>query len=190
MTNNNMTKNEENLEEKKIDNDIDNDLEELKEEISQIEEISEKDESGTKIETEEILKLKELLARTQADYQNFKMRTERDREDMIFFLKYDIFKKILPRVDDLERMIKNTPENEKTQVLYEWILALEKALKRDLDMLWVKPFDSIWSEVDPSKHEVVSQIPSETPWIIIDELEKWYILGDRVLRVAKVIVWV
>jgi molecular chaperone GrpE len=114
-----MTKNEENLEEKKIDNDIDNDLEELKEEISQIEEISEKDESGTKIETEEILKLKELLARTQADYQNFKMRTERDREDMIFFLKYDIFKKILPRVDDLERMIKNTPENEKTQVLYE-----------------------------------------------------------------------
>lgn len=135
------------------------------------------------------MKLKELLARTQADYQNFKMRSERDREDMIFFLKYDIFKKILPRVDDLERMIKNTPENEKAWALFQWVLALEKALKRDLDTLWVKPFDSIWNEIDPSKHEVMTQIPSETPWIIVDEFEKWYILGDRVLRVAKVIVW-
>lgn len=58
-------------------------------------------------QNDEISKLKELLARTQADYNNFKMRSERDRQDMIF-LKIWYFKKILPRVDDLERIIKNT----------------------------------------------------------------------------------
>jgi len=54
-----------------------------------------------------------------ADFDNFKKRTERDRTDMIFFLKQDIFKKILPRLDDLERMIKNTPEELKENALFE-----------------------------------------------------------------------
>jgi len=179
-----MKKHDGNFEEEKLDND----LSQLQEEISELEEITENKEKELEIENEELLKLKELLARTQADYQNFKMRSERDREDMIFFLKYDIFKKILPRVDDLERMIKNTPEEQKSWALYEWILALEKALKRDLDNLWVKPFKSIWDEVNPEKHEVMTQVPSDAPWIIIDEFEKWYMLWDRILRVAKVIV--
>jgi molecular chaperone GrpE len=85
--------------------------------------------------TDEVAKLKEQLARTQADYANFKMRSERDRQDMIFFLKYDIFKKILPRIDDLERMIKNTPEDQRSGALYEAILAQEKAFKKDLENL-------------------------------------------------------
>jgi len=105
-----MKKHDGNFEEEKLDND----LSQLQEEISELEEITENKEKELEIENEELLKLKELLARTQADYQNFKMRSERDREDMIFFLKYDIFKKILPRVDDLERMIKNTPEEQKS----------------------------------------------------------------------------
>lgn len=140
-------------------------------------------------QNDEISKLKELLARTQADYNNFKMRSERDRQDMIFFLKYDIFKKILPRVDDLERIIKNTKDEEKQTSIYEAVLAMHKNYSKDLESMWVLSFESIWMEVDPDKHEVMTQIPSETPWVIIDEFEKGYTLWDRVLRVAKVIVW-
>jgi molecular chaperone GrpE len=58
------------------------------------------------------VRLKDSLTRTQADYQNFRTRTERDKSDMIFFLKQDVFTKILPRVDDLERILSNTPEEE------------------------------------------------------------------------------
>jgi molecular chaperone GrpE len=54
-----------------------------------------------------------------ADFDNFKKRTERDRDDMIFFLKQDIFKKILPRLDDLERIIKNTPKDLQDNPLFE-----------------------------------------------------------------------
>lgn len=164
---------------------LDTDLQDLQEEITQMEE-----DNQTYIQQEgsELTKLKELLARTQADYQNFKMRSERDRQDMMFFLKNDIFKKILPRIDDLERMIKNTPEDQKTGPLYEGVLALEKALKRDIENLGVTSFVSIGEEVNPDRHEVMTQIPSQTPGKIVDEFEKGYMLGDRVLRVAKVIV--
>lgn len=68
-------------------------------------------------------------------------------------------------------------------------MALQKSLLRDIESLWVVAFESIWTEVDPNKHEVMTQIPSQTPWLIIDEFEKWYMLWDKVLRIAKVIVW-
>lgn len=166
-----------------------NDMEDLIQETNELEENEQILEEKSNLENDEISKLKDQLARTQADYQNFKFRSERDRKDMIFFAKYDIFKKILPRIDDLERIIKNTPTDNQTWALYEWIIAMEKSFKRDLEALWVTPFVSIWQEVNPDRHEVMTQIPSETPWIIVDEFEKWYLLWDRVLRVAKVIVW-
>ncbi|MDD5770291.1 MAG: nucleotide exchange factor GrpE [Candidatus Gracilibacteria bacterium] len=179
-------KDDKNLEEEQ--KNIENEFDELNEEIKELEEIEEEAEKDLKAESEEISKLKELLARTQADYQNFKFRSERDRQDMMFFLKNDIFKKILPRVDDLERMIKNTHDNEKSGALYEAIISMEKALKKDLEGLGVKPFISIGEEINPDKHEVMTQIPSEKSGIIVDEFEKGYMLNDRVLRVAKVVV--
>lgn len=136
----------------------------------------------------EISKLKDILARTQADYANFKTRVERDREDMIYYLKADIFKKILPIIDDIERIISQTPEPQRDNWVYEWVLSIQKKLIDDLEKQWVKCFDSIWSEIDPNKHEVMTQLPWKD-WIILEEFEKWYLLWDKILRVAKVIVW-
>jgi molecular chaperone GrpE len=64
--------------------------------------------------TSECSKLKEAFTRQQADFNNFKKRVDRDRDDMIFFLKSDILKKILPRIDDLQRIISQTPDEQKT----------------------------------------------------------------------------
>ena len=169
-------------------------IEEMQEEIHEIEN-EEGDINEDKLEEaihpgswDEIAKLKDALSRTQADFDNFQKRTERDRVEMMFFLKSDILKKLLPRVDDLERMIKNTPEDMQSGALYEAIIALEKALKKDLTGLWVVPFDSLGKPVDPNKHEVMTQVPWEQIWLIVDEFEKGYMLWDRVLRVSKVVV--
>lgn len=162
--------------------------EEIKEEQDIIEELDEAiEESKEKTCNSDYDKLKEAFARQQADYDNFKKRVERDREDMIFFLKSDVFKKILPRLDDLQRIIAGTPEDLRTWGMYDWIVSIEKKLVSDLERLWVKAFESKWKEVDPDKHEVMTQIPWKN-WIILDEFEKWYMIGDRVLRVAKVVV--
>ncbi len=169
-------------------------IEEMQEEIHEIEN-EEGDINEDKLEdalhpgvSDEVEKLRDALSRSQADFDNFKKRTERDRGEMTFFLKADILRKILPRVDDLERMLKNTPEDMKSGALYEWLSALEKALKKDLTWLWVVTFESLGQPVDPNKHEVMTQVPGEQIGLIIDEFEKWYMLWDKVLRVAKVVV--
>jgi molecular chaperone GrpE len=77
----------------------------------------------------------------------------------------------------------------KIWVLFEWILSLEKKFKNDIETLWLKPFISKWEQVDPNKHDVMTTIPWQTEGIIFDEFEKWYMLWDKVLRHAKVVVW-
>ena len=135
----------------------------------------------------ELDKLRDTLARTQADYKNFQTRTERDKSEMIFFLKQDIFKKILPRIDDLERIIISTPEEEQKGAIFDWLKLVYTKLLDDVSRLWVKVFESKWQEVDPEKHDVMTQVPWEEG-IIQDEFEKWYELDGRVLRHAKVVV--
>jgi molecular chaperone GrpE len=95
-------------------------------------------------------------------------------------------KKTLPWLDNIERIIKNTPEEMKNGVVFEWILAVEKAMKSDLEKMWVICFESLWCEIDPDKHEVMTQVPGESGKVV-DEFEKWYVLWDKVIRVAKVI---
>jgi len=166
-------------------------IEEMQEEISQIEteEWQIDEEKLEEAQNPEEFKCRDMLAKVSADFDNYKKRVERDKLDMIFFLKNDILKKILPRVDDLDRIIKNTPEDLKTNALYEWVVSMQNKLLSDLDKMWVKPFDSIWQTVDPDKHDVMTAVPWKEAWIIFDEFEKWFMLDNRVLRHAKVIVW-
>ncbi|MCH2189157.1 nucleotide exchange factor GrpE [Candidatus Gracilibacteria bacterium] len=168
-------------------------IEEMQEEVEAIENedgsIDEEklDDALHPSDSDQVAKLKDALARTSADLENFKKRTERDRADMTFFLKSDILKKVLPRLDDVIRMLKNTPEDMQSGALYEGLQALEKSLKKDLADMGVEAFVSTGQEVDPEKHDVMTQAPGEEG-IIIDEFETGYMLGDRVLRHAKVVV--
>lgn len=180
-----MTKEKKNnIEEKELE-------QEAQEEISQIEnEFWEIDEAKLEeAQNPEEFKCRDMLAKVSADFDNYKKRVERDKLDMIFFLKNDILKKILPRVDDLDRIIKNTPEDLKNNALYEGVVSMQSKLLSDLEKMWVRPFDSIWQSVDPDKHDVMTAVPWKETWIIFDEFEKWFMLEDKVLRHAKVIVW-
>ena len=182
-----MTKQDrEEIEEKDIIEEMEEELEEIQNNEGEIDE-DKLDKTRWK-KTGEREKVKETLTRVTADFENFKKRVERDKDDMIFFLKSDILKKILPRVDDLERMIANTPDDMKSWALFEAIISLEKNFKKDLESIWVKPFNSIWEEVDPNKHDVMTKAPWEQDKII-DEFEKGYELNSKVLRHAKVVVW-
>lgn len=178
------------LEEQDIMDEMQEEIEEIENEdgsISEekIEEISAPEEEVSPEEE----KCKDILARTLADFDNFKKRTERDKYEMIFFLKQDIFKKILPRLDDLERIIKNTPEELQNNALFEGVVSMQTKLIDDLWKMWVKQFNSIWETVNPDFHDVMTTVPWKENWIIFDEFEKWYMLWEKVLRHAKVIVW-
>jgi molecular chaperone GrpE len=102
------------IEEDDILEQMEDEIEEIENDDGSIDEDKIKEEVSPEDE-----KCKDILARTVADFDNFRKRTERDKQDMIFFLKQDILKKILPRLDDLERIIKNTPEELKDNALFE-----------------------------------------------------------------------
>jgi len=181
-----MTKTKENKEELMDDlNELESEIDEIEENEDTVENEELNDRSSNDPEDE---KCKDILTRTIADFENFKMRSERDREDMIFFLKSDILKKVLPRLDDLDRIIKSTPKEEQKTAIFEAVLAIHKKLTKDLEQMWVTAFDSIWEEPNPDMHEIMTQIPWWEEWKIVDEFEKWYKLWDKVLRVSKVVV--
>ncbi len=180
-----MTQNEKDLkEEQEIIQEMQDEVSEIENEDWQIDE-----EKLEEAQNPEDFKCRDMLAKVSADFDNYKKRVERDKLDMIFFLKNDIFKKILPRIDDLDRIIKNTPEELKQNALFEWVVSMQSKFLSDLEKLWVKTFDSIWEKVDPNKHDVMTVVPWKESWIVFDEFEKGFMLEDRVLRHAKVIVW-
>jgi len=177
-------KDKEILEEEDILKQMEDEIEEVENEDGSIDE--DKLEEAINPEDEVCM---DRLMKTQADFANFKTRTQRDKADMIFFLKQDIFKKILPVLDDLDRIIKATLDENKNTPIYEGVLALQKKFSGDLEKMWVKTFNSLGEEVNPDKHDVMTTVPGQADWIIFDEFEKGYELDWRVLRHAKVVVW-
>lgn len=164
-------------------------LNELQEEINEIE-ANEEELETNEIEklNEEIATLKESLARKQADYQNFQARTERDKADTAFFLTQKIVTKFLPALDNLERLLEATPESERETAIYKWVESTYKSLQKEISAMWVESYTSLWEEVDPDKHDVMSQVPGEEGKIV-NEFEKGYMMNGKVIRHAKVVVW-
>ncbi len=135
----------------------------------------------------EIAKLKETLARSQADYKNLMVRTERERVEMGDYVTEKLVTKLLPSVDNLERLLSGTPENERASVLYQGVQSTFSGIVRVLESLSVASFESAGSPLNPDFHEAVAQVPG-TEGIVISELEKGYKLRDKVIRHAKVTV--
>ena len=152
----------------------------------QNETISEETTENPASENNEIATLRDQLARAQADYQNLKMRGERDRADMVHFLTEKLLSPLLTQIDNLDRAVK-IKDGVMDDAFVDGVRAVQSGLQKYLENQGVKAFDSVGQEVDPDKHEVLSQAPGKEG-IIVTEFEKGYMLGDRVLRHAKVIV--
>ncbi|MDD2693825.1 MAG: nucleotide exchange factor GrpE [Candidatus Gracilibacteria bacterium] len=126
------------------------------------------------------------LARSQADYQNLLMRVERDKADMVHFLSAKILLPLLSQVDNLERAIK-LKEGIEGDGFVDGVRSLYAGFQKYLESQGVIAFDSIGQEVDPDRHDVMTEMVGESGKII-QEFEKGYMLRDRVLRHAKVVV--
>ncbi|MDD2487303.1 MAG: nucleotide exchange factor GrpE [Candidatus Gracilibacteria bacterium] len=137
--------------------------------------------------TEELNSSKDSLARAQADYQNLLRRVERDKQDMGTYITSNVILRILPFVDNLDRIITGTPEDLQGNSVFEGVKSTYSGIIKTLENLGIRSFDSIGNELDVELHEVMSQLPGKEG-IIIQEFEKGYKMGDKVIRHAKVIV--
>lgn len=157
------------------------------EELSHIEESTQTEDTGTTpTSDDEIARLRDALARSQADYQNLLMRVERDKADMAYYLSSKILTPLLTQIDTLERAVK-LKDGVEGDSFVDGVRALQGNIVRYLESQGVRAFDSIGSEVDPDRHDVMTEMPGEAGKVV-QEFEKGYTLGDRVLRHAKVVV--
>lgn len=123
--------------------------------------------------------------RTQAEFQNYRKRVERDNELMYASMKGDIIKKILPALDDLERALQNRPADN------GWANGIEliaRKLQNILESEGVKRIEAEGAAFDPNFHEAISHEPSDEveSGHVIAVVQNGYMFGERVIRPALV----
>ena len=131
---------------------------------------------------------KDRYARLLADFDNFKKRTARDREDTYRYAEADILKDILPTVDNLALALAKAEDKENAFVKGVALVCdnLLKALK-DHD---AEPFDSVGQALDTERMNAISTMPSEEveEGKVLFESKRGWTLRGKVLRVADVVV--
>jgi molecular chaperone GrpE len=138
-------------------------------------------------DTEKIQKLAEALARATADYQNLLKRSENERREMAVFFTESFVKKVLPTLDNLDRVVTGTPAELRTGAVYEGVKHAATGLYKALESMGVASFVSLGTQLDPNFHDAMGQGPG-TAGEVVSEFEKGYQIGDKVIRHAKVIV--
>ncbi|MBI9049478.1 MAG: nucleotide exchange factor GrpE [Anaerolineaceae bacterium] len=126
--------------------------------------------------------------RERADFSNYKKRVDRDRDVQRSIITADLLKKFLVVLDDLERAMKNRPQQGEGAA---WAEGIDLVMRKMLGLLEMEDIKRIPAEVelfDPNRHEAVSSEPSEDheSGAIIEILQQGYMIGDRVLRPAVV----
>ena len=124
--------------------------------------------------------------RSQAEFQNYRKRIERDNEMTYATMKGDIIKKVLPVLDDLERALQNRPSNSGA-----WVSGIELIQKKLLSILeaeGVQRIEAVGAAFDPNFHEAISHEPivGVQSGHVIAVVQNGYMLGERVIRPALV----
>lgn len=123
--------------------------------------------------------------RSQAEFQNYKKRLERDNELTYISMKGDIIKKVLPALDDLERALQNRRADD------PWAAGIEliaRKLQNMLESEGVKKIEALGVEFDPNFHEAISHESADGAQSghVIGVVQNGYMLGERVIRPALV----
>jgi len=139
---------------------------------------------------EEYNKLYDKYLRQVAEFENYKKRMNRDLTRRVEFANEELLREVLPIMDDLERTVQATEEDSSEEHLQEGIELVYNNFKNVLKRRGVEPIESVGEPFDPELHEAVMMQESDEydSDIVMQEFERGYHLGEKVLRHAKVVV--
>tara|TARA_B100001250_G_scaffold266082_1_gene229511 strand:+ start:5697 stop:6155 length:459 start_codon:yes stop_codon:yes gene_type:complete len=134
----------------------------------------------------EINDLKDKYLRLVAEFENYKKRTTKEKEDFAKYAKENIINSILPIIDDFERANKTNEQDVEGYILIgqKMLNMLSKHNLKKIELVKDEKFDL-------EKHEAISSLPvkdKKKKGTIIEELESGYMLSDKIIRYPKVII--
>ncbi len=130
----------------------------------------------------------ERLLRSAAEFDNFKKRTQKEKEDVQKFGMEKVLKDFLPVMDNLERALDHAEQHDPRQVV-EGVKLVQKLFESTLSKHGVTGFSAVGKPFDPALHEALMQQESdEPPGTVVSEMARGYKLNDRLIRPAAVVV--
>lgn len=139
---------------------------------------------------EKIDQLEDRVKRQMAEFENFRKRTDREKQAMFETGAKSIIEKILPVVDNFERGLNTVSPENMEDPFVDGMNRVYKQLLTELDNMGVKPIEAVGQEFDPNLHNAVMQVESEEyeSGIVAQELQKGYTYHDTVVRHSMVAV--
>ncbi|MBC7451895.1 MAG: nucleotide exchange factor GrpE [Cytophagales bacterium] len=134
---------------------------------------------------------KEKYVRLYAEFDNYKRRTSKERIDLLTTANEGLMNSLVPIIDDFDRALKNIPATEETKLLREGVELIHTKFNKTLEQKGLKPMNAKGEVFNSDLHEAITQIPAPTEDLkgkVVDEVEKGYYLGDKVIRYAKVVI--
>ena len=144
---------------------------------------------------QELAESKDQLLRLAAEFENFKKRMERERENLVKYAGENILRELLSTVDNLDRALEqgstdSVDTQQKLDSMLEGVELTHKGLLATLEKFEVEPIESIGKEFDPNEHEAMTMEPSDSVPAnhVLQEFVKGYRFKERLLRPSKVVV--
>ena len=140
--------------------------------------------------SEELEEQKDKFIRLVAEFENFKRRTAKERVELIQTAGREVIVSLLEVLDDCERAEKQMDQTDDIKIVREGTKLVFNKLRTILQQKGLKPMQSISMDFDIDKHEAITQVEvaPEQKGKVVDELEKGYLLNDKIIRFAKVVV--
>lgn len=140
---------------------------------------------------ENLAEINDKYLRLYSEFDNFKRRTAKERIDLLQGASKEVVLAMIPVLDDFERAERSIQASQDLEALKEGVKLVHHKFRSILTQQGLQPMDSLGKEFDVDFHEAITKVPAPSKDMkgkVVDEVEKGYLLKDKVIRFAKVVV--
>ena len=163
-------------------------------EAAEVEELPEveiiEDEPAPQAVRQEEESLRDQFIRLQADFANFRNRTQRERLELYQRANEDLFLELLPVLDHYEMGLQTAEQHQADKAVVDGFRMVYDQFQNILNKFNLKPIDAVGEVFDPHKHEALTHMPSDEfpSETCSNQVRRGYMFGDKLLRAAQVVV--
>ena len=142
-------------------------------------------------DAEKFAEMQDKFLRLYSEFENFRRRTNKEKQELIQFGNKDLILNILPVYDDFERAMPMMEKAENKEAIIDGVKLIYTKFKGILQSAGLKPIEAVGQDFDPELFDAITIIPAPTPALkgkVVDQVQTGYFLNDKIIRHSKVVV--